>query len=55
MPIKSKKQQRLMYAVANDKNIAKKVGMSQDVAREFIAATPKDKFKKLREQLKSKK
>jgi len=49
--IKSKAQQRLMYAAANDPEVAKKTGVSQKVAKEFIKATPKKKFKKLREKL----
>lgn len=38
MPIKSKAQQRLMYAAAAGKA---KDGPSPKVAKEFIAATPK--------------
>jgi hypothetical protein len=41
MPIKSKAQQRFMYAKA------KSPGKIGEVAREFIAATPKSAFKKL--------
>lgn len=55
MPIKSKAQQRLMYAVAQDPEVAKKTGVSQKVAREFIKSTPKKKFKKLKEKLGCKK
>lgn len=51
MPIKSRQQQKLMYAVANDPKVAKETGISQKVAREFIKSTPKKKFKKLREKL----
>lgn len=51
MPIKSKAQQRLMYAVAKDPEVAKKTGVSQKVAREFIKSTPKKRFKKLKEKL----
>lgn len=51
MPLKSKSQQRLMYAVANDSKIAKETGISQKVAKEFIKSTPKHKFKKLKEKL----
>lgn len=55
MPIKSKAQQRLMYAAAQDPEVAKKTGVSQKVAREFIKSTPKKKFKKLKEKLGCKK
>jgi hypothetical protein len=51
MPIKSKSQQRLMYAAANDPKVAKKIGIKQSVAKEFIAATPKSRFKKLKEKI----
>jgi cytochrome c-type biogenesis protein CcmH/NrfF len=51
MPIKSKAQQRLMYAAAQDPEVAKKTGVSQKVAREFIKSTPKKRFKKLKEKL----
>lgn len=40
-----------MYAAANNPEVAKKTGVSQKVAKEFIKATPKKKFKKLREKL----
>lgn len=49
--IRSKSQQRLMYAAANNPEVAKKTGVSQKVAKEFIKSTPKKKFKKLRERL----
>jgi hypothetical protein len=51
MPIKSKAQQRLMYAAAQNSKVAKKTGVSQAVAREFIKSTPKKQFKKLKEKL----
>lgn len=51
MPIKSKAQQRLMYAAAADSEVAKETGVSQKVAREFIKSTPKKRFKKLKEKL----
>ena len=51
MPIKSKAQQRLMYAAANDKDIADETGVSQKVAKEFIKATPKKRFAKLKEKV----
>ena len=36
MPTKSEAQRRLMIAVAHDKELAKKTGIPQSVAREFI-------------------
>ena len=51
MPIKSRQQQKLMFAVANDPQVAKETGVSQKVAREFIKSTPKKRFKKLKEKL----
>lgn len=47
MPIKSKAQQRLMYAAAAGKV---KDGPSQKVAKEMIEATPKKAFAKLPEK-----
>ena len=44
-----------MYAAAQDPEVAKKTGVSQKVAREFIKSTPKKKFKKLKEKLGCKK
>jgi hypothetical protein len=44
MPIKSKKQKRFMQAVEHSPEFAKKVGMKQSVAREFLH--PKKKKKK---------
>jgi len=55
VPIKSRQQQKLMYAAANDPQVAKETGVSQKVAREFIKATPKKRFKKLKEKLGCKK
>ena len=49
--IKSKAQQRLMYAAAQNPEVAKKTGVLQSVAKEFIKATPKKRFKKLKEKL----
>ncbi len=51
MPIKSRQQQKLMFAAANDPKVAKETGVSQKVAREFIKSTPKKRFKKLKEKL----
>lgn len=47
MPIKSKSQLRLMEAVIH--GYSNKV--PKKVAKEFIDATPKEKFKKLKERL----
>lgn len=47
MPIKSRKQQRLMYAAAAG---TVKDGPSKKVATEMIQATPKKAFAKLPEQ-----
>ena len=38
MPSKSKKQERTMRAAAHDPAFAKKVGIPQSVAREFVKA-----------------
>lgn len=38
MPAKSKAQFRLMKAVANNPKVAKRVGMSQDVAQEYTSS-----------------
>lgn len=43
MPAKSEAQRRLMQAAAHNLGIAKKTGVSQKVAREFVEA---DKAKK---------
>ena len=51
MPIKSKAQQRLMFAAA--KGYTDKV--PKEVAQEYIDATPKSSFKKLKEMVKRKK
>jgi hypothetical protein len=51
MPIRSKKQQRLMYATLNGAD----TGVSKEVAKDFIEATPKKKFTKLREKVSGKK
>lgn len=45
--IKSKAQQRLMYATIGGANTK----IPKDVAKEFIKSTPKKKFKKLKEKL----
>lgn len=43
MPSKSESQARLMRAVAHDKEFAKKTGVPQKVAREFVDADKKAK------------
>lgn len=48
MPARSKKQFRLMAAVAHSPAFAKKVGISQKVGQEFASATKN--YKKLPEQ-----
>lgn len=45
MPSKSPKQARTMRAAAHDKGFAKKLGIPQDVAEDFVKA---DKAKKKR-------
>lgn len=52
MPARSKSQFRLMAAVENNPKFAKKVGIKQSVGKEFVEATPKGSFKKLKERLK---
>jgi len=41
MPSKSKKQERTMRAAAHDSGFARKMGISQSVAREFELADQK--------------
>jgi hypothetical protein len=41
MPTKSRAQQKLMHAAAKDPGVAKKTGVSQKVAKEFVAADHK--------------
>lgn len=43
MPSKSPKQARIMRAAAHNKSFAKKVGISQKVAKEFTKADKKKK------------
>ncbi len=43
MPSKSESQARLMRAAAHDKEFAKKTGVPQKVAREFVDADKKAK------------
>jgi len=46
MPSKSKKQERFMAAAAHNPAFAKKVGMSEKVAKEFNKADAKKKGKR---------
>lgn len=46
MPSKSEKQARTMRAAAHDKEFADKVGIPQDVAREYVEADKKERDKK---------
>lgn len=41
MPSKSEKQARTMRAAAHDPEFAKKMGIDQDVAKEFVEADKK--------------
>lgn len=43
MPSKSLKQHRTMKAASKDKKFAKKVGIPQDVARDFVQADKRRK------------
>lgn len=52
MPIKSKAQQRLMFAAKGGKS---KKGVSKKVADEMIEKTPKKAYKKMPEKVKKKK
>lgn len=45
MPSKSEKQARTMRAAAHDRTFAKKVGIPQKVAKEFVAADKRKKRK----------
>lgn len=54
-PLKSKAQARLMEGVAHNPEFAKKVGIKQSVGKEFVDATPRKDFSKLKERLKVKK
>jgi hypothetical protein len=51
MPIRSKKQQRLMYATVGGAD----TGVPEKVAKEFIESTPKKRFAKLKEKVGMKK
>ena len=61
MPFRSKSQKRLFYAAANNPKIAKKTGLSKEVAEKFIEDSqgetePKvERFTKLKKKLGAKK
>jgi len=46
MPAKSKKQARTMRAAAHDPKFAKRLGISQKVAKEFVKADKRKKESK---------
>lgn len=46
MPSKTHKQKRFMQATAHNKEFAKKAGISQKVAKEFVSADKKKKGRK---------
>ena len=50
----SQQQAKLMYAVAGDKDVAKKTGVSQKVAKEFIKKSHGQKVKSLPKKVKKK-
>jgi hypothetical protein len=47
MPITSKQQQRLMYAAAGSKKVAKETGVPQSVAKKMIEETPKKAYSRM--------
>lgn len=52
MPAQSKAQYRLMKAIENNPKIAKRIGMSQEQAREYTKSNVgKKRFSKLKEKL----
>ena len=53
MPSKSEKQERTMRAAAHDKEFADRMGIDQDVAREFVEADKKAREEKEAEEHKS--
>jgi len=46
MSAKSKKQKRLMEAVAHSKAFAKKVGIPQNVGKEYVGTSSRDLVRK---------
>lgn len=51
---KSKQQAKLMFAVAGDKDVSKKTGVSQKVAKEFVKKSHGQKVSKLPAKIKKK-
>lgn len=54
MPFASKAQARFMYAAAQDKKMAKKLGVPQSVAKKFVKEG-QSSLKKLPQKVKTKK
>jgi hypothetical protein len=52
MPAKTLKQLNTMRAAAHNPKFAKKVGIPVAVAKDYVEATPKDKFKRIKGMLK---
>jgi len=50
MPSTSEKQKRFMQAAANNPEFAKKAGISQSVAKEYVEADKRKLAKALRER-----
>ena len=55
MPSKSAKQHRLMEGAAHDQKFAKKVGVPQSVASEFVRADEKKEAKQGKKEMAGKK
>lgn len=55
MPTKSKAQKKLMQAAAHSKEFSKKVGVPQDVAKEYLEADKKAGKRKLPDKVEPKK
>jgi hypothetical protein len=55
VPAKSVKQAKLMYAVQNNPEVAKKTGISPEVAHEFTEGMTKKRWSKLKEKVGNKK
>lgn len=51
MPAKSKAQARLMYAAQNNPEVAKRTGISPEVAHEFTQGMTKKRFGKLKDKI----
>jgi hypothetical protein len=57
MPFKSEKQKKLFYAAAHNPEIARKRGISQEVAEKYIRDSEGkvERFSKIKKKLKGKK